>query len=173
MARFIGLIIALAVGLTFSSAVQASIVTYNLSLTPIAADGSTLSGTGTLVITNGPTIGSGLVNIPTGDVTTLSVMIDGFTFNLLPTLSALQFTGTALSDVTAGPAVTSGADLSVSAVASFFFNSGNGVESFDTVTATLAPAVPESSTWAMLILGFAGIGFMAYRRKSKSALMFA
>jgi hypothetical protein len=28
-------------------------------------------------------------------------------------------------------------------------------------------AVPEPSTWAMLILGFAGIGFMAYRRKSR------
>jgi PEP-CTERM motif len=27
--------------------------------------------------------------------------------------------------------------------------------------------VPEPSTWAMLILGFAGIGFMAYRRKSQ------
>jgi hypothetical protein len=26
-------------------------------------------------------------------------------------------------------------------------------------------AVPEPSTWAMMILGFAGIGFMAYRRK--------
>lgn len=28
-------------------------------------------------------------------------------------------------------------------------------------------AVPEPSTWAMIILGFAGIGFMANRRKSK------
>jgi hypothetical protein len=28
------------------------------------------------------------------------------------------------------------------------------------------PAVPEPSTWAMLLIGFAGIGFMAYRRKS-------
>jgi PEP-CTERM motif len=27
-------------------------------------------------------------------------------------------------------------------------------------------AVPEPSTWAMLLIGFAGIGFMAYRRKS-------
>jgi hypothetical protein len=34
-------------------------------------------------------------------------------------------------------------------------------------------AVPEPSTWAMMILGFAGIGFMAYRRKSKPALMAA
>lgn len=31
-------------------------------------------------------------------------------------------------------------------------------------------AVPEPSTWAMLILGFAGIGFIAYRRTSKPAL---
>jgi hypothetical protein len=31
-------------------------------------------------------------------------------------------------------------------------------------------AVPEPSTWAMMLLGFAGIGFMAYRRKSKPAL---
>jgi hypothetical protein len=27
-------------------------------------------------------------------------------------------------------------------------------------------AVPEASTWAMLLLGFMGIGFMAYRRKN-------
>jgi outer membrane lipase/esterase len=33
--------------------------------------------------------------------------------------------------------------------------------------------VPEPSTWAMMILGFAGIGFLAYRRKSKPALMAA
>jgi hypothetical protein len=25
--------------------------------------------------------------------------------------------------------------------------------------------VPEPSTWAMMILGFSGVGFMAYRRK--------
>jgi PEP-CTERM motif len=33
--------------------------------------------------------------------------------------------------------------------------------------------VPEPSTWAMMILGFAGLGFTAYRRKAKSALMVA
>jgi len=32
-------------------------------------------------------------------------------------------------------------------------------------------AVPEPSTWAMMILGFAGVGFTAYRRKSKPALI--
>jgi PEP-CTERM motif len=31
-------------------------------------------------------------------------------------------------------------------------------------------AVPEPSTWAMMILGFAGVGFMAYRRRKVAAL---
>ena len=34
-------------------------------------------------------------------------------------------------------------------------------------------AVPEASTWAMLILGFAGVGFMAYRRKGQGTLRLA
>ena len=37
----------------------------------------------------------------------------------------------------------------------------------------ISSSVPEPSTWAMLLLGFTGIGFMAYCRKSKSALMAA
>ena len=43
------------------------------------------------------------------------------------------------------------------------------IEDFTTATS----AVPEPSTWAMMILGFAGLSFMAYRRKSKPALMAA
>jgi hypothetical protein len=34
-------------------------------------------------------------------------------------------------------------------------------------------AVPEPSTWAMMILGFLGVGFLAYRRKSGAALRIA
>jgi len=30
--------------------------------------------------------------------------------------------------------------------------------------------VPEPSTWAMMILGFAGIGYMAHRRSRKSTM---
>ena len=33
--------------------------------------------------------------------------------------------------------------------------------------------VPEASTWAMMLLGFLGVGFVAYRRKVKPALMAA
>jgi hypothetical protein len=43
-----------------------------------------------------------------------------------------------------------------------------------TGTMQAVTAVPEPSTWAMLILGFAGLGFMAYRRQqSRPQLRFS
>lgn len=50
---------------------------------------------------------------------------------------------------------------------SFSVNSPLRVDQGNTVTlfGTIA-AVPEPSTWAMMILGFFGVGFLAYRRKS-------
>jgi PEP-CTERM motif len=52
----------------------------------------------------------------------------------------------------------------------YFVELGNGqsYQGFFTVS-----SIPEPSTWAMMILGFAGIGLMAYRRKSKPTLMAA
>jgi PEP-CTERM motif len=48
---------------------------------------------------------------------------------------------------------------------------GNSViESFTPHFTLLAGAVPEPSTWAMMILGFAGVGFLAYRRRKDSTL---
>jgi PEP-CTERM motif len=43
----------------------------------------------------------------------------------------------------------------------------SGVDLFFGPTTGLTTAVPEPSTWAMIILGFCGVGFMAYRRKSR------
>lgn len=37
----------------------------------------------------------------------------------------------------------------------------------------MASAVPEPATWAMMILGFLGIGFVAYRRKSSAVFRIA
>jgi hypothetical protein len=45
-------------------------------------------------------------------------------------------------------------------------NATGGPESF-----TAIAAVPEPTTWALMLLGFCGLGFMAYRRKSKPALL--
>jgi hypothetical protein len=43
----------------------------------------------------------------------------------------------------------------------------NGIFLFDDPgTLTISAAVPEPSTWAMMILGFASIGFLAYRRRN-------
>jgi hypothetical protein len=45
-------------------------------------------------------------------------------------------------------------------------NEGIGSESFQVLGVS---AVPEPSTWAMMILGFLGIGFVAHRRKTNAA----
>jgi hypothetical protein len=47
--------------------------------------------------------------------------------------------------------------------AALFFE---GTVSFDAVS-----PVPEPSTWALMLLGFAGVGFIAYRHKSKPAAL--
>jgi PEP-CTERM motif len=51
--------------------------------------------------------------------------------------------------------------------------SGGNVFFSDTYTVGTpqVSAVPEPSTWAMVILGFAGVGFMTYRRKLKPSLI--
>jgi hypothetical protein len=38
---------------------------------------------------------------------------------------------------------------------------------------SITTAVPEPSTWALMILGFAGVGFMAYRRRNQAAALAA
>jgi hypothetical protein len=43
----------------------------------------------------------------------------------------------------------------------------SGYSGLDYINVT---AVPEPSTWAMMLLGFAVVGFAAYRRKSRAAL---
>jgi hypothetical protein len=61
-----------------------------------------------------------------------------------------------------------GADLDLTYTQGPGRTGGRGLShTADFVGAT--PAVPEPSTWAMMILGFCGLGFMAYRRKDKLA----
>jgi hypothetical protein len=65
-----------------------------------------------------------------------------------------------------------GSEYSVSRSPTYDFYPATSFSNFS-VTGDVTSAVPEPSTWAMLLLGFAGLGFMAYRRKSKPALMAA
>ena len=41
---------------------------------------------------------------------------------------------------------------------------------FETDTITVTGGVPEPSTWASMLLGFAGIGFLGYRKKMRAVL---
>jgi len=46
---------------------------------------------------------------------------------------------------------------------------GGGTSGYGGTLSTSVSAVPEPSTWAMMILGFFGVGFMAYRRRNQTA----
>jgi hypothetical protein len=54
-------------------------------------------------------------------------------------------------------------------------NCGNCTEAgdFPSFTSFSITAIPETSTWAMMLLGFFGLGFVAYRRKVGTALEIA
>jgi hypothetical protein len=63
-------------------------------------------------------------------------------------------------------------EIDASGAALFSLNARTGAETLndgtfkvDDYTVTIAAAVPEPTTWAMMLLGFAGIGFTAYRKK--------
>ena len=47
---------------------------------------------------------------------------------------------------------------------------GGGSAGYGGTLSTSVSAVPEPSTWAMMILGFFGVGFMAYRNRNQPAI---
>jgi hypothetical protein len=49
-------------------------------------------------------------------------------------------------------------------------NVGGEIEALEFEPASFTPGVPEPSTWAMMLLGFAGLGFLGYRQTAKARL---
>jgi hypothetical protein len=68
--------------------------------------------------------------------------------------------------VTGGNTITGGQGY-FAQNASFGFNPGTGVSNNFTVSGDVASTVPEPSTWAMILAGFVGLGFAAFRRSTK------
>src|ERR1700721_3365678 len=72
---------------------------------------------------------------------------------------------------TGGGALISGVPFGNSSVGSLFSPTCSGIicgfqlSGTVSIDSTVTSGVPEPSTWAMMILGFFGVGFMAYRRK--------
>ena len=56
-------------------------------------------------------------------------------------------------------------------IAQLGFTPGTYVFSWDSdpITIEVSSAVPEPSTWAMMLLGFAGLGYVGYRQRHKLA----
>jgi hypothetical protein len=96
------------------------------------------------------------------DTTTVSFGTNTTSFMLSPTQQATEVWNVSLS----GPGQLSIGDTGLDGphIGNILFS----VE-VDSVGATVTSSVPEPSTWAMMILGFAGVGFMAYRRRNQTA----
>jgi hypothetical protein len=76
-------------------------------------------------------------------------------------------------DVTRTSGLSTDDFVANSALAYFAADLTNGTNTGSQAWETRVSAVPEPSTWAMMILGFFGVGFMAYRRKSQGSLRLA
>jgi hypothetical protein len=155
-----------------------AMVIYDLALTPSIIPGfGTQAGAGTLVLNTAvdPTaLGETFTLAPGSNVISLTFTIGSSSFDFTNTAGAnVQFQNGQFFAV--GP-------LFASTAAAVFTTNGNQYTYFDfgtflstngTITATLrspVAAVPEPSTWAMLMLGFAGVGFVTYRRRKTAAL---
>jgi hypothetical protein len=124
---------------------------------------------------------------PIGDIfTDLTIVAPkGYTFTDLQfsILSGPDFTVTSsnggivnISNVPSGNRDWTVFDLGAAGLTSVTISATKAGDGFTQIkqfeVSGLTAAVPEPSTWAMMILGFAGLGYMAYRRKS-SAIRFA
>ncbi|MDR3465457.1 MAG: PEPxxWA-CTERM sorting domain-containing protein [Xanthobacteraceae bacterium] len=165
---------------------QANSAPYSFAIGPNGGLFSNIDGGAGTVVTSA---GSAAGVAPASLTLTFATPVQGISFNFAnsdffgsdgkDTLTA-TINGTTVATATA--AFPSNGDLY--AEGSFFYTNPNGFTSItltstdgvgpqDLVIGDLTAAVPEPSTWAMLVLGFAGVGFMAYRRKSKATLLAA
>jgi hypothetical protein len=133
----------------------------------------------------GVTLGSDQVTITTTQnsysglgLTPTELRTDADYINICGGSSNICSTGISAYENTEG-ASTYSAPLSVSLLGTYKYDPSitltgvNYLSGDGTVDTRIAGGVPEPSTWAMMILGFGGIGFMACRRNSKPALIAA
>jgi hypothetical protein len=131
------------------------------------------SGTVTATLTGGNWVADAATGTINGSAVTGVTSFDGTDNLLFPTgLTYLDTKGIAFQTA-AGQIVdifsffAQGSQPSGNAYGELASNPGG----FGVGTFTLTAAVPEPSTWAMLILGFVGLGFLGYRRSKTSAAM--
>jgi hypothetical protein len=146
--------------LTTLSIASAKASTYDLVLD--SSNGSVI-GNGSLSV-NGT---SGTFTAATG-LTSLDFSIDGNTFKLSNALLGPSVTfnnGVLVSIVYLGSLKGFNLDLGMLGLGYVFADLGNaGLDSIGTISASATPLPPS---WTIMLIGLAGAGFLAYRRKSK------
>jgi len=103
-----------------------------------------------------------------GGITTLAVTIGSQTMDFTITSDNSYYFNKPFALTTINYVATS-ADTAISFIETATNDGGNNDALIDGVSfqgPSVTSAVPEPSTWAMMILGFCGVGFMAYRRKN-------
>jgi hypothetical protein len=175
MTKFIGSVALAAMIALLSSPAHAVVVQYTITFNDPA--GPPTGGMGTLTLNeatvgnlneNAPTAGEGFTGTVDGIPFTInsssfnqwSINLQNGTFNNLQLVSAANF-GVKGIDFLA----TSGGNSWQIQVTQESPLVSSGTFSIGAPTVITAP-VPETATWAMMILGFLGLGFMAYRRTS-------
>jgi hypothetical protein len=146
-----------------------------------AGDVLTLSGSFTYDWTTNTNAISGSALTATGGPAAGTYDLTGYNFGILDyVLAGNPATPLPLGeqwaiDIQVGPLDGSTSPLAITGESLFITNTGTSYHEIGPAGDVVleVAAVPEPSTWAMMILGFAGLGFMAYRRKSKPALMAA
>jgi hypothetical protein len=99
----------------------------------------------------------------------VATSLDGITFSPI-----LGFNPTPNSPLGGSPNLITLAGPVQALYVEYFFGQAvgaNGAPNGAGVSEVFAGAVPEPSTWAMMILGFMGVGFLAYRRKQPGTAM--
>jgi hypothetical protein len=143
-------------------AAQASLVDYSITLNSIAG----LSGSGDLAFDTSslPSSGTGLLTPASRGVSHLQIDIGSSIFDLTQSFASVAFLMGKPVDIFS--LTTSPAFLATGLDGYSYFGNGQfgaGTFSFGDPVVT---AVPEPSTWSLIILGFFGVGFLAYRRRS-------
>jgi hypothetical protein len=143
-----------------STGVTINTIEYGITTTPF-----TYPVTGAAAVTQGKVIPGagygGVYDLRIDSFSTSNITLGPGTYYLVLQGAVTGDGSYAFWDINSGPSSVSGSNGSSSFPLALS-------DSFDILG--IASPVPEPSTWAMMIIGFCGVGFMAYRRKSRLTL---
>src|ERR1700722_13941924 len=101
----------------------------------------------------------------TGNDNTFAITVDGYTLTGAELVALYGANGSGSQTSPAGNQLVTITGLDAFTTATF--SSTQNAFEFSLANPVTSTSTPEPSTWAMLVLGFAGLGYAAFRRNSK------